>query len=149
MLLKKVYFTYFIPLRITWWIQWHWVYCYFVKFAYQKMNFLLCMGWISNGLNVFKFKLMHLFICAFFGMIFSFLFFAFLYCIRWKRETKIRYLKRFCWKWIKNFVSGLLFLLIYAGHMFLYKCRRFYIPPTYLEFFALKKQMGLSPLHHV
>lgn len=66
MLLKKVYFTYFIHLRIPWWIQWHWLYCYFVKFAYQKMNFLLCMGWISNGLNVFKFKLMHLFICAFF-----------------------------------------------------------------------------------
>ena len=64
--LKRVYFTYFIHLLIPWWIQWHWLYCYSVKFAYQKLNFLLCMGWISNGLNVFKFKVMHLFICAFF-----------------------------------------------------------------------------------
>ena len=40
------------------------------------------------------------------------------------------------------------FFFIYAGHMFLYKCRRFYMP-TYLEFFAFKNQMGLSPLQHV
>ena len=51
--------------------------------------------------------------------------------------NELRTLFLYCW-----------FFLIYAGHMFLYKCRRFYMPPTYLELFALKKT-GLSPLQHV